>query len=54
MRYFFEPELRLVEGGRWHSPTALAWLSDRLPTADDWAAVRVLVKGSAPRQRSGD
>lgn len=44
MRYFFDPELRLVEGVRWTTAAAWAWGTERPPTAADWAAVRVLVR----------
>lgn len=42
MRYLFQPELALVEGLRWQAPHDHAWLSDQPPSADSWAAVRVL------------
>lgn len=44
MRYLFEPELALLEGSTWRDAASFAWMSKSAPTADDWAATRVLTR----------
>ncbi|SKB93609.1 class I SAM-dependent methyltransferase [Daejeonella lutea] len=41
MRYFFLPELELIST-RFKVLETRAWMSDDLPTADDWAAISIL------------
>ena len=41
MRYLFQPELDLLEGGHWTDAQNLAWLGTEAPDAKHWAAVRM-------------
>lgn len=49
MRYLFEPELALLEGSTWRHAASFGWMSERPPTADEWAATRVLTRSAASR-----
>jgi SAM-dependent methyltransferase len=42
MRYFFMPELEYLGEARFDAVESLAWLTDRPPGIEDWAAVTVL------------
>ncbi len=42
MRYLFQPELALLEAGRWRDAQDCAWLSYQPPDERSWAALRLL------------
>ena len=42
IRYLFQPELALLEAGRWRDAEDCAWLGEELPDQHSWAALRAL------------